>query len=80
LDAVELDVESLYVRCDQERRKRHWSWSKVARYLDVAPNTILKLQHSHTPTLSTLLLLLRWLGETDLSPYLRQVEPKPNEP
>lgn len=71
---MQLDVEALYLALDRQRRQSRWTWSALARHLNVVPNVLLRLQHGHVPSLSTLLLLLNWLTMTDLEPFLKPSE------
>lgn len=77
-----LDVEALYVALDKHRRQlardraTRISWREVARELGISQSTFTRLGVHNRPTSADILvLLLGWLGETDLAPYLTEVAP-----
>jgi transcriptional regulator with XRE-family HTH domain len=74
-----LDAEALYVALDKRRRQlareqaTRISWREVARELGISQSTFTRLgMHNRPPNTDILVLLLGWLGETDLAPYLTE--------
>lgn len=74
------DPEALYVALDKRRRHiaadtgTRYGWRAVARELGISQSTFTRLGiHHKSLSAETLVLLMTWLGETDLKPYLSSV-------
>lgn len=64
------DREAFYHRLDRERRARRTSWRAIGRETGIASATFTQFGQGRAISLDTLAVLLAWLGETDLKPYI----------
>ncbi len=75
---MRLDTEALYAAVDRQRRRQRLSWRNTALHVGVSPSSFTKLGHGRPPDADRLLLILAWLGTTDLKPYITHDEPEEN--
>lgn len=68
------DVEKLHAALDTRRRRRGLSWAQVARDAEVYPMIFQHLGHGRTPSADSLVRLMRWLGRTNLAPFMRDAD------
>jgi hypothetical protein len=68
------NCEALYLAMDAQRRARRLSWRGVGRELGLPnqPSLMTRLGHGAPPGLNNLVLMLAWLGTTDLKPYITE--------
>lgn len=70
---VRLDCDALYVALDRQRRARRMSWRDVLADAGVkGPSLSTRLGQGHPPSADNLVRLLKWLGRTDLGPFITQ--------
>lgn len=71
------DPAALLARLEARKTTDGISWRELARRAGMPQSYGIagKLRAGAQPTAGVLVLLLRYLGETDLAPYARQVEP-----
>lgn len=69
------DTEAFYRAIDRTRRERRIKSNRaVLRQAGInTPSTLTRLGQGISLNADTLVLLLCWLGETDMSPYMRRV-------
>lgn len=73
---MRLDTEALYAAVDRQRRRQRLSWRTTAHHIGVSPSLFTKLGHGGRPDADRLLLILAWLGTTDLKPFITHDEPE----
>jgi hypothetical protein len=67
------DIEALYMRIDKQRRSKRLQWREVARQAQVHASLFSRMGlQSLAPNVDNLVRLLLWLGETDITAYIRQ--------
>lgn len=67
-----LDVEALYVALDKVRRERRLLWRTIAQESGVNASTFSRMGLEHSaPSAHGLVRMLAWLGETDITPYIK---------
>ena len=67
-----LDVEALYVALDKVRRERRLLWRTIAQESGVSASTFSRMGLEHNaPSAHGLVRMLVWLGETDITPYIK---------
>jgi len=72
--AVALDPEKLYIAVDRVRRDRRMSMRAVCRQIGTkTPSTITRIGHGGSVSADTLMMLMTWMGETDITPYIRRL-------
>lgn len=66
------DCEALYLAMDKQRRDRRLSWRAVGREVGVPnqPSLMTRLAHGKPPGVANLVLMLAWLGTTDLEAFI----------
>lgn len=75
--AVRFDPEKLYVALDRRRRELRISGRELCRQVgEHTPSSLTRLGQGRTPSADLLARFLVWLGDTDISPYVSQVEPE----
>jgi len=73
---VRFDAEKLYAAIDQRRRELRISGREVLRQVgEYTPSSLTRIGHGQHPSADLLVRLLVWLGDTDLRPYITDVEP-----
>lgn len=65
------DSDEFYVALDRQRRDRHLSWRAVAAEAGVSPSSFTRIAYGHGPDVNNLILMLLWLGTTDIKPFIR---------
>jgi len=82
-----LDPEKLYQALDAHRRHlvrqtgRKMSWRQVATAIGVMPSTFSRLGIRHANLHANVLIkLLAWMGNNDLTPYIREIPRPPADP
>lgn len=66
------DAEGLAIALDEKRTEKGMSWRAVAREAGVSPSTLSRLAAGENPDVRGLVVLLGWLDQTDLAPYLTE--------
>lgn len=66
------DADALYVDLDRIRRRRGIRWRALAGEAGVSPSTLTRMAYGNQPSADGLVRLLKWLGTTDLSPYIKE--------
>lgn len=66
------DADALYVALDKQRRERRVRWNEVAADCGVSKSLFTRLAYGKSPSTDGVVRLLRWLGTTDLAPYIRE--------
>jgi transcriptional regulator with XRE-family HTH domain len=75
-----LDVEALYVALDRKRRQERISGAEMLRHSGVGTTSRsvwTRLAHGEGPSADNLIKFLVWLGETDVSKFVRHGDPVP---
>lgn len=68
----ELDPEAVYRAADQKRRGLRISWREVARQAQLSGTSVFKqLGRGKTISVANLLLVLLWIGRTDLALFVK---------
>ena len=72
------DPATLLARLEAKKRQQDISWRELALQAGMPQSYGIasKLRAGAQPTAGVLLLLLRWLGDTDLAPYATGAEPE----
>lgn len=70
----EFDAEALYIALDRKRRERRIrSARQILREAGIStPSTLTRLGQGSGLSADTLVRLLGWMGETDMTPYMRE--------
>ena len=71
------DVEAFYTALDRRRRRRRLSWRQVvaeAGCRGVSASMMTRVGRGSPPSVANLVLLLHWLGDTDLGPFIVVVD------
>ena len=72
-DNMELDTEALYQALDRRRRELRISFREICRQAGVSGASVTtKLGHGSKVNSDNLIRLICWLGETSITPYIRQ--------
>jgi hypothetical protein len=72
---VQLNTGRLWADVDDLRRRRGISQRELSRQAwHRTPSTISRLARGHTISVNELANLLTWMGDTDLAPYLADVD------
>lgn len=65
-----LDSEALYQAMEHRRRELNISWHEVTRQAGMnAISASRRLREGHSLSADGLILLMRWLGTTDVTPF-----------
>lgn len=71
----ELDPEKLYMALDRERRRKKISWRKLRIEAGLpatsGSNTLTRLGQGRVPSTFNVVLLLLWVGQTDVRSFLK---------
>lgn len=71
---VGFDTAAFWAALDRARTERGLTWRDLGNATGVGNATFTRIgKHHHNPDANNLAKLLHWLGDTDMSPYIKEV-------